>query len=109
MRIVLLSLHLLILVCVCSNTFVLLSSAASTTALFPPGSSQTFSLETTVLLNEPSGPHQGSFVGYQVKGDVLVKVKWAHPTRADERLLQVQVNETNGLHNKDLKIQYTYL
>uniref|UniRef100_A0A8D8QVR0 Microsomal triglyceride transfer protein large subunit n=1 Tax=Cacopsylla melanoneura TaxID=428564 RepID=A0A8D8QVR0_9HEMI len=65
--------------------------AASTAALFPPGSSQVFNLETTVLLNEPSSPTQGGFVGYQVKGDVLVNVKWVHPSRDNEKLLQIQI------------------
>ncbi|KAI5713097.1 hypothetical protein M8J75_013732 [Diaphorina citri] len=65
--------------------------SASTEALFPLGSSQAFSLETTVLLNELSSPNQGHFVGYQVKADVLVKSKWANPAHSEDRLLQIQI------------------
>lgn len=90
--------HLLVLWTVCSYAFVLLSSAASSTttaALFPVGSSQRFTLETTVLLNELTGPVQGKFVGYQVKADVSVKSRWGHPSHMGERLLQVQVRKCN--------------
>lgn len=88
------TLPLLLFWCVCSYAFVLLSSAtssASTTNLFPLGSSQQFTLETTVLLNELSSPNQGKFVGYQVKANVFVKSKWKNPHNNEEKLLQIEV------------------
>lgn len=82
------------------------ASSATTAALFRPGSRQTFSLETTVLLNEPAGPWQGQHVGYQVKAEVLVRARWG---RASQRLLEVQVQSPQlFIQSRDGSIAESY-
>lgn len=78
----------------CCYGFVLLSSpaAAGGSRYFEPGTGSVYTLESTLLLNEASGPRQGKDVGFHVSGKLKIETVWQKPGTINDKLLRLEVS-----------------